>query len=188
MAKKEQLDVDQKTTLLAILKKRFEQNMHRHPSLVWSDIEAKLIQHPEKLWSINEMEHTGGEPDVVIYDVNLSEIAFYDCAVESPKGRRSLCYDREALESRKDHPPTNNVLDIAKSMNIELLTEQQYTQLQTIEKFDLKTSSWVESTDDIRAFGGAIFCDYRYGRVFTYHNGAQSYYASRGFRGLIRIE
>ena len=188
MAKKEQLDVDQKTTLLAILKKRFEQNMHRHPSLVWSDIEAKLIQHPEKLWSINEMEHTGGEPDVVIYDVNLSEIAFYDCAVESPKGRRSLCYDREALESRKDHPPTNNVLDIAKSMNIELLTEQQYAQLQTIEKFDLKTSSWVESPDDIRAFGGAIFCDYRYGRVFTYHNGAQSYYASRGFRGLIRIE
>lgn len=187
MSKKKKLDVEQTETLLLILKQRFEQNMHRHQGLNWNDIENALKHQPGKLWSLNEMENTGGEPDVVMFDSKVSEIVFYDCAVESPKGRRSLCYDRDALDSRKEHKPENNVIDVAERMGVELLMEEQYKQLQSIEHFDLKTSSWVRAPDDIRARGGAIFCDSRYGRVFTYHNGAQSYYSTRGFRSLLKI-
>ncbi|MCH7387147.1 DUF4256 domain-containing protein [Acinetobacter modestus] len=187
MTKNKKLESEQATVLLDILKKRFEKSMHRHKGLNWADIEDRLQQQPEKLWSLNQMEETGGEPDVVSFDGKASEIVFYDCAVETPKGRRSLCYDRAALDARKEYKPENNAIEVAEAMGIALLTEEQYKQLQSIEHFDLKTSSWVKTPEDVRKLGGAIFCDSRYGRVFTYHNGAQSYYATRGFRGRLKI-
>lgn len=187
MTKKKQLSAEQTIMLFEILKKRFEANMHRHQALNWVDIEVQLKQKPEKLWVLNQMEESGGEPDIISFDSKSSEIIFYDCAVETPKGRRSLCYDRAALDARKEHKPENNVLEVAEIIGIELLTEEQYKQLQSVEHFDLKTSSWVKTPEDVRKLGGAIFCDSRYGRVFTYHNGAQSYYATRGFRGRLKI-
>lgn len=187
MTKKKQLNAEQTIVLFEILKKRFETNMHRHQGVNWVDIEDKLKQKSEKLWVLNQMEETGGEPDMVSFDSKSSEIVFYDCAVETPKGRRSLCYDRAALDARKEHKPENNAVDVAEAMGIELLTEEQYRQLQLVEHFDLKTSSWVKTPEDVRKLGGAIFCDSRYGRVFTYHNGAQSYYATRGFRGRLNL-
>ncbi len=173
--------------LLRILKARFEKNMNRHAGLEWAKVQAKLEAEPEKLRSLNEMESTGGEPDVVGRDKKTGEFTFYDCSAESPKGRRSLCYDREAQESRKEHPPKNNALDMAAAMGIELLTEEQYRELQKLGDFDTTTSSWVTTPSDIRKLGGALFCDRRYETVFLYHNGAQSYYASRGFRGSLRV-
>lgn len=173
--------------LLYTLKTRFEKNTNRHKSIKWDEIQTKLEANAKKLWSLNEMEKTAGEPDVVGLDQKTGEYIFFDCSAESPSGRRSLCYDREALESRKKHKPENNVLDMAAAMGIELLTEEQYRELQKIGEFDLKTSSWVKTPEKIRKLGGAIFCDRRYDTVFTYHNGAESYYASRGFRGVIRI-
>lgn len=187
MTKNKKLDFAEVVALLGILKMRFEKNMHRHKSLNWADIEDQLQQKPEKLWSLNQMEDTGGEPDVVSLDSKSSEIIFYDCVVETPKGRRSLCYDRAALDARKEHKPQNNAVEVAEAIGIELLTEEEYRQLQSIEQFDLKTSSWVKTPEEVRKLGGAIFCDSRYGRVFTYHNGAQSYYATRGFRGRLKI-
>lgn len=182
-----ELPLEQREELLGTLKDRFEKNMHRHKGLEWAKVQAKLEANPEKLWSLNEMEITGGEPDVVDYDDQKDEYIFYDCSAESPTGRRSVCYDREALESRKKNKPENNVMDMAASMGIELLTEEQYRALQELENFDKKTSSWVRTPPEIRKLGGAIFCDYRYGHVFMYHNGADSYYAARGFRGLLRV-
>jgi len=173
--------------LLSILKVRFEENMHRHSDLEWADVEVKLTADPVKMWSLNEMERTSGEPDVVDYDKEKNDYIFYDCSAESPKGRRSICYDREALESRKKNKPENTVIDMATEMGIELLDEEQYRALQLIEKFDAKTSSWIQTPLAIRKLGGAIFCDFRYGQVFLYHNGADSYYAARGFRGLLRV-
>lgn len=175
------------TEQLNILKGRFEKNMNRHNGLDWNKIQAKLEANTEKLWSLSEMERTGGEPDVVGYDEATDEYIFYDCSAESPKGRRSLCYDREALESRKEHKPENNVIDMAAAMGIELPTEEQYRVLQKLGNFDMKTSSWLKTPSDIRKLGGAIFGDFRYGNVFVYHNGAESYYGSRGFRGLLRV-
>jgi hypothetical protein len=182
-----ELSPQQGEELLKTLKVRFEKNMNRHKGLEWPKIQAKLEAHPEKLSALNAMESTGGEPDVVGYDKKTDEYIFYDCSVESPKGRRSLCYDREALESRKDHKPENNAIDMAAAMGIELLTEEQYRDLQELGNFDLKTSSWVKTPANIRKLGGAIFCDYRYETVFVYHNGAESYYAGRGFRGSLRV-
>ena len=173
--------------LLSILKARFDKNMNRHTTIEWSKVQAKLEVNPTKLWSLNEMETTGGEPDVVGYDETTDEYIFYDCSAESPKGRRSLCYDREAWNSRKEYRPTNNAVDTATAIGIELLTEEQYRELQKIGNFDTKTSSWVKTPEDIRKLGGAIFCDRRYDTVFVYHNGAESYYAARGFRGLLRV-
>lgn len=173
--------------LLNKLQTRFGQNMDRHQDLKWADILTKLEVNADKLWSLNEMERTGGAPDVVGFDEENGEYIFYDCVAESPKGRRSLCYDREALESRKEHKPKGNAVDMAASMGIALLTEEQYRALQQLGPFDLKTSSWVKTPDAIRDRGGALFCDRRYDHVFTYHNGAQSYYAARGFRGSLRI-
>ena len=173
--------------LLGTLRARFEKNMNRHKGLEWAKVQAKLEANPEKLWSLNEMERTGGEPDVVGHDQTTGEYLFYDCSAESPKGRRSLCYDREALESRKANKPENNALDMAAAMGIELLTEEQYRELQKHGNFDTKTSSWVKTPAEIRKLGGAIFCDWRYDHVFTYHNGAESYYAARGFRCSIKI-
>ena len=184
---KKKLSEEQGEELLRVLKSRFEKNMDRHKGLNWSDVQAKLNDNAEKLWSLNEMERTGGEPDVVSYDKKMNEYIFYDCAAESPKGRRSLCYDREAWESRKEHKPENNVIDVVASMGVELLTEEQYRELQDLGKFDLKTSSWVKTPANIRKLGGAIFCDRRYDTVFLYHNGAESYYAARGFRASVRI-
>ena len=184
---KKELSLEQREELLKALKARFEKNMHRHEGLEWAKVQAKLDANTEKLWSLNEMERTGGEPDVVDYDKKKDEYIFYDCSAESPKGRRSVCYDREALESRKKHKPENNAIDMATAMGIELLTEEQYRALQKLENFDKKTSSWVQTPSDIRELGGAIFCDYRYGHVFVYHNGAESYYAARGFRGSLRV-
>lgn len=181
------LTEEQHQELLSVLKKRFEENMHRHEGIQWTDVEAKLESNPDKLWSLHEMERTEGEPDVVGFEEGTGSYIFCDCSKESPKGRRSLCYDREALESRKKHPPKNSVMDVANEMGIELLTEEQYRDLQKLEVFDQKTSTWVKTPDSIRELGGAIFCDYRYGQVFMYHNGADSYYASRGFRGLLRV-
>ena len=169
------------------LKARFEKNMHRHQGLEWANIQARLEANLEKLWSLNEMERTGGEPDVVGHDKDTGEYIFYDCSAQSPQGRRSLCYDREALESRKEHKPKDNVMDRAEAMGIALLTEEQYRELQKLENFDTKTSSWVMTPSKIRELGGALFVDRRYDTVFVYHNGADSYYAARGFRGSLRV-
>ena len=183
-----ELLLEQHEELLEVLKERFEKNMHRHNDLEWDKVAAKLDEAgSKKLWSLYEMERTEGEPDVVGYDEESDEYIFIDCSAESPKGRRSVCYDRKALESRKKHKPENTVIDMANDMGIELLTEEQYRALQELENVDKKTSSWVQTPVDIRERGGAIFCDYRYGHVFTYHNGADSYYSSRGFRGLLQI-
>jgi hypothetical protein len=181
------MKVKQPEELLRTLKARFEKNMSRHQGLEWAKVQAKLGANPEKLWSLNEMERTGGEPDVVGHDNKSGEYIFYDCSAESPKGRRSSCYDREALESRKEHKPENNAMDMAAAMGVELLTEEQYRGLQELGAFDTKTSSWVKTPADIRKLGGALFCDRRYGHVFVYHNGAESYYAARGFRGSLRV-
>jgi hypothetical protein len=187
MINKKELSSDISEELISVLKDRFEKNMNRHKGLEWTNLQAKLEVNTEKLWSLNEMEKTGGEPDVVGHDKTTGEYIFYDCSVESPKGRRSLCYDRDALESRKEHKPENNIIDMAVAMGIELLTEEQYRDLQKIGNFDLKTSSWVKTPADIRKLGGAIFCDRRYETVFVYHNGAESYYAARGFRCSLRV-
>ena len=184
---KKELSPEQHEELLRALKARFENNMNHHKGLEWAQVEAKLEANTEKLWSLNEMERTGGEPDVVGDDKTTGEYVFYDCSAESPKGRRSLCYDREALDSRKEHKPKNNVIDMAAAMGIELLAEEQYRELQKLGNFDTKTSSWVKTPADIRKLGGAIFVDFRYGNVFVYHNGAESYYAARGFRGSLRV-
>jgi len=173
--------------LLNTLKSRFENNMHRHKGLTWEDVQARLTSNPEKLRSLNEMERTGGEPDVVGYDKKTGEFIFYDCSAESPSGRRSLCYDNEALKSRKEHKPKGSAVGMAEAMGIDLLTEEQYRELQTLGEFDTKTSSWIHTPDEIRKLGGALFCDRRYNHVFTYHNGAESYYAARGFRGSLRV-
>jgi hypothetical protein len=177
----------QREELCRTLKARFENNMNRHEGLEWSGVQAKLEANADKLWSLNEMEGTGGEPDVVGYDEATDDYIFFDCSAQSPKGRRSVCYDRRALESRKQHKPENSALDMAAAMGIELLTEAQYRELQELGEFDTKTSSWVETPPDIRRLGGALFCDRRYNAVFVYHNGAESYYAARGFRGSLRI-
>lgn len=173
--------------LLNTLKARFEKNKGRHQELEWTKVQAKLEANPEKLWSLNAMESTGGEPDVVGHDKKTGEYIFYDCAAESPKGRRSICYDHEALESRKEHKPENSAVEMAKDMGVELLTEEQYRELQQLGNFDLKTSSWIKTPAAIRKLGGALFCDRRYDHVFVYHNGAESYYGARGFRGLLRV-
>ena len=184
---KKELSPEQHEELLDTVKARFEKIMNRHKGLEWAEVQAKLEANPEKLWSLNEMERTGGEPDVVGYDKETGEYIFYDCSTESPKGRRSICYDQEALESRKEHKPKNNVINMAADMGIELLTEEQYRELQKLENFDTKTSSWVKTPADIRKLGGALFCDRRYDHVFVYHNGAESFYAARGFRGSLRV-
>lgn len=175
-----ELSPEQREELLQTLKARFEKNMNRHPGLEWADVQAKLEANPEKLWSLHEMEETGGEPDVVGHDGKTGEYIFYDCSAESPKGRRSVCYDREALESRKEHKPKSSAVEMAAAMGIELLTEEQYRELQQLGNFDMKTSSWVITPERIRKLGGALFCDRRYDTVFVYHNGAESYYAARG--------
>ena len=184
---KKKLSSEQSGELLKVLKTRFEKNMKRHKGLEWAKVQARIAANPEKLWSLDEMEITGGEPDVVGYDKKTGEYIFYDCSSESPKDRRSLCYDREALESRKEHKPKNNAMDMAADIGIELLTEEEYRELQQLGEFDLKTSSWVQTPDRIRDLGGALFCDRRYDTVFLYHNGAESYYAARGFRGSLRV-
>jgi hypothetical protein len=184
---KKELSPKQREALLTTLKARFEKNMNRHKGLEWAKVEAKLQANTDKLWSLSEMERTGGEPDVVGHDKKAGEFIFYDCSAESPKGRRSICYDREGLDSRKEHKPENNAIDMAASMGIELLTEEQYRELQKLGNFDAKTSSWLKTPSDIRKHGGAIFADYRYGNVFVYHNGAQSYYGGRAFRGSLRV-
>jgi Protein of unknown function (DUF4256) len=184
---KKELSSEQRKELLGTLKARFEKNMNRHKGLEWAKVQVKLEANTKKLWSLNEMERTGGEPDVVGHDKKTGEYIFYDCAAESPKGRRSLCYDRQALESRKEHKPANNAIDMAAAMGVELLTEEQYRELQKLGKFDAKTSSWITTPSEIRKLGGAIFADYRYGNVFVYHNGAESYYAARAFRGSLRV-
>jgi len=173
--------------LLDELKERFEKNTSRHKGIKWSDVQAKLAGSPDKLWSLSEMERTGGEPDVVAFDKKSGEYIFYDCSAESPKGRRSLCYDRAAWESRKEHKPESDALSVAAAMGVEILTEDEYRELQEIGEFDLKTSSWVKTPTEVRNLGGAIFCDRRFGRIFTYHNGAESYYAARAFRGSLRV-
>jgi hypothetical protein len=188
MAKnKNKLSKERQEELLKILKSRFEKNMNRHKGIVWAKVEDRLNSNPAKLWSLNEMEETGGEPDVVGHDKKTGEYIFYDCSAESPKGRRSLCYDRKAWESRKEHKPDNNVVDVAADIGIELLTEEEYRALQELGAFDTKTSSWVLTPAPIRKLGGAIFCDRRYDHVFIYHNGADSYYAARGFRGSLKV-
>jgi hypothetical protein len=184
---KKELSAEQHEELLKVLKARFEKNMNRHTGLKWAEVQAKLEANPEKLWSLDEMESTGGEPDVVGHDKKTREYIFYDCSAESPKGRRSVCYDGEALEARKQHKPQNSAVEMASDMGIELLSEEQYRELQQLGKFDTKTSSWIKTPAAIRELGGAIFCDYRYGTVFVYHNGAESYYAARGFRGSLRV-
>lgn len=173
--------------ILNVLKDRFAKNMNRHKDLEWAKVEAKLKANTEKLLVLGEMERTGGEPDVVRRDETTGEYIFYDCSVESPKGRRSVCYDREALESRKQHKPENSAIDMAEAMGIELLTEEQYRELQSLGNFDMKTSSWLKTPSEIRKLGGAIFADFRYGNVFVYHNGAEAYYGTRGFRGSLRV-
>lgn len=187
MKSKKKLSPAQTTELMKTLKARFEKNMGRHKGIEWAKVQSKLEAHPEKLWSLDDMETTGGEPDVVGFDKKTGEYIFYDCAAESPAGRRSLCYDREALNSRKEHKPKNSAMDVAAEMGIEILTEEQYRELQQLGKFDLKTSSWVKTPAAIRKLGGAVFCDRRYDTIFLYHNGAESYYAARGFRGLLRV-
>src|SRR5215212_9523254 len=180
---KKELSPKQREELLKTLKARFEKNLNRHKGLDWARVQAKLEANPQKLWSLNEMETTGGEPDVVSHDKKAGEYVFYDCSAETPKGRTSVCYDREGLESRKEHRPKNTAMDMAAAMGIELLTEEQYRELQKLGHFDTKTSSWLKTPSEIRKLGGAIFGDYRYGNVFVYHNGAQSYYGARAFRG-----
>lgn len=177
----------QQKEILTILETRFEKNKNRHENLEWNAVKVKLEANPEKLWSINEMEKTEGEPDVIGFDVKTGEFIFFDCAAESPKGRRSVCYDRKALDSRKEHKPKNSALDMATEMGIELLTEEQYKELQKLGNFDTKTSSWIVTPSNIRELGGALFSDFRYNTVFVYHNGADSYYAARGFRGSLRV-
>jgi len=184
---KKKLSSEQREELLLSLRARFEKNMNRHKGIEWASVQAKLETHAEKLWSLNEMEKTGGEPDVVVIDKSKGEYVFVDCSAESPQGRRSLCYDLEALESRKENKPKGSAMGMAADMGIEMLTEEQYRELQKFGKFDMKTSSWVNTPADIRKLGGAIFCDFRYGKVFMYHNGAESYYAARAFRGLLRV-
>jgi hypothetical protein len=191
---KKELTTAQREELIRILKTRFEKNLpagkagiNRHKDIKWDKVQAKLEANPGKLWSLNEMERTGGEPDVVGYDNKTGEYIFYDCSAESPAGRRSLCYDQEALEARKEHKPKDSVINMAEAMGIELLTEEQYRELQKLSEHDLKTSSWVKTPGNIRKLGGALFCDRRYNTVFVYHNGADSYYAARGFRGLLKI-
>jgi hypothetical protein len=194
MNTKKELSTDQCEILFGILKSRFEKNKNRHPRLEWASVQAKLESHlqegkgnPDKLWSLHQMETTGGEPDVVGFDEITGEYIFYDCSAESPKGRRSICFDREGLESRKDFPPANNAVDMAAELGIDILTESQYRELQQLGEFDTKTSSWIQTPNAIRKLGGALFCDRRYDHVFVYHNGAQSYYGARAFRGMIRI-
>ncbi|MCW5911065.1 MAG: DUF4256 domain-containing protein [Cyclobacteriaceae bacterium] len=184
---KKKLPADQRHNLVEILKTRFEKNMSRHKGIEWTKVQARLEANADKLWSLNQMEATGGEPDVVGHDKKSGEYIFYDCAPETPKGRRSICYDHEALESRKEHKPGNSAIGMAEDMGIEILTEEQYRELQKLGKFDAKTSSWVKTPAGIRKLGGAIFCDFRFGHVFTYHNGAESYYGVRGFRGSLRV-
>jgi hypothetical protein len=181
------LSLEQQDEFIRVLESRFEKNRSRHPGLEWARIRSKLEVNPEKIWSLHEMERTGGEPDVVEQEIQTEEYHFYDCSPESPKGRRSVCYDRESLESRKEHKPANNAVDMAISMGIEILTEEQYRALQKMVPVDTKTSSWVMTPAEIRKLGGALFCDRRYNQVFVYHNGAESYYAVRGFRGLLRV-
>jgi hypothetical protein len=184
---KKKLSSEKREELLRALKARFEKNMNRHKGLEWTKVQAKLEANTEKLWSLNEMERTGGEPDVVGHDKKTGEYIFYDCSAESPTGRRSVCYDGEALKSRKEHKPKNSATDMAADMGIELLTEEQYRDLQKLGNFDTKTSSWVKTPSEIRKLGGAVFADFRYGNVFLYHNGAESYYAARAFRGSLRV-
>ena len=186
-SKNKDVSPEQREELLRTLKARFEKNMNRHKGLEWANVQARLEPNPEKLWSLSEMERTGGEPDVFRHDTKSGEYIFYDCAAESPKDRRSLCYDREALESRKENKPKGNALDMADAMGIELLTEEQYRELQKLGEFDTKTSSWVRTPSTIRKLGGALFCDRRFDTVFTYHNGAESYYAARAFRGWLGV-
>lgn len=181
------LTPDQRAQLLRILKDRFEKNKNRHKGLQWQPIQTKLEGAEKVLWTLNEMESTGGEPDVIGYDKKEDQYLFCDCAAESPKARRSICYDRQGQQSRKEHAPKNNAVDMAAAMGVELLTEAQYRTLQSLGTFDAKTSSWIQTPEPIRKLGGALFCDYRYGQVFVYHNSAQSYYSSRGFRGLVRL-
>jgi len=187
MSNKRELSPEQREELLKTLKARFEKNVGRHKGLEWAKVHAKLEAHSGKLWSLNEMESTGGEPDVVGHDKKTGEYIFYDCSAESPQGRRSFCYDHEALESRKEHKPKESALHMAAAMGIEILTEEQYRELQKLGNFDTKTSSWVKTPSEIRKLGGAIFADFRYGNVFIYHNGAESYYAARAFRGSLRV-
>ena len=184
---KKELPQKQRDELLKILKARFEKNRNRHKDLEWPGVKAKLEANTEKLWSLNEMEKTGGEPDVVSHDKKTGEYVFYDCSAESPKGRRSLCYDPAALEARKEHKPKDSATDMARALGIELLTAEQYGELQKLGEFDTKTSSWVKTPSEIRKLGGALFCDRRYNTVFLYHNGADSYYAARGFRGSLKV-
>ncbi|OFX63181.1 MAG: hypothetical protein A2066_06760 [Bacteroidetes bacterium GWB2_41_8] len=187
MENKKELTTEHRDELISTLKARFEKNMQRHNGIEWTIVQQKLMANTAKLWSLGEMERTGGEPDVVGYDDQTGDFIFYDCSAESPKGRRSLCYDHEALESRKEHKPDNNALDMADSIGIEILTEDQYRGLQQLGVFDTKTSSWVKTPAGIRQLGGALFCDRRYNHVFVYHNGAESYYAARAFRGSLRV-
>ncbi|HZF54842.1 MAG TPA: DUF4256 domain-containing protein [Polyangiaceae bacterium] len=184
---KKKLSTAESAELLATLKDRFEKNMRRHKGVDWAKVRARLEGNPEKLWSLSEMERTGGEPDVVGLERKTGEYIFYDCSPESPKGRRSVCYDREALESRKEHKPKDSAMGMAAKMGVEILTEEHYRELQNVGEFDLKTSSWIATPPDIRELGGALFCDRRYNTVFLYHNGAESYYAARGFRGSLRV-
>jgi hypothetical protein len=184
---KKELTLDESEQLLSVLKTRFEKNMSRHKGVKWPDVEARLEANPQKLWSVNEMETTGGEPDVTGYDKKSDEYVFCDCSEESPKGRRSICYDREALDSRKEHKPKDSAQNMASAMGVEILTEEQYRELQTLGTFDTKTSSWVQTPAAIRKLGGALFCDRRYDHVFVYHNGAESYYAARAFRATLRV-
>lgn len=184
---KKQLSPKQSAALLKTLQTRFEKNTNRHSGMYWKKVQAKLEANPEKLWSLNEMETTGGEPDVVGFDKKTGEYIFFDCSAESPAGRRSFCYDQQALDSRKENKPKNSAMNLAATIGIEILTEEQYRELQQLGKFDLKTSSWVKTPADIRKLGGAVFCDRRYDTVFVYHNGAESYYAARGFRGSLKV-
>lgn len=184
---KNKLSSEQQEELIKILKTRFEKNPIRHENIKWENVQKKLESSPDKLWSLSEMERTEGEPNVVSYDEKSDEYTFFDCSPESPKGRRSLCYDRKALDSRKENRPANSAIDLANEIGIEILNEEQYKELQTLGNFDLKTSSWVKTPEDIRKLGGAIFCDKRYNTVFLYHNGAESYYAARGFRGILKV-
>jgi hypothetical protein len=184
---KKQLSPQQREALLGALKARFEKNMNRHKGLEWANVQAKLETAPEKMWSLHEMERTGGEPDVVGFDKKTGEYVFYDCSAQSPNGRRSICYDREALDARKEHKPADSAVGMATAMGVELLTEEQYRELQNLGEFDTKTQSWVNTPSKIRNLGGALFCDRRFDTVFLYHNGAESYYAGRGFRGSLRV-